>query len=141
MEDLNKALHRHVEILVWDFIDIHDFIGGRKGEITFVASIIVLMASRKKLHMKEVAEVLDVSNSTVTDYVDYLENKEFVHRVRSDKDRREVFIELTDKGKGWIARNKQITLDYIDERMLRLSPEERATFVSLLARFAVSEDV
>jgi DNA-binding MarR family transcriptional regulator len=132
---MNKALHQCIERLFWDFIDIHEFMNGRKGEITLVASIIVLMASRKKLQLKDIASTLDVSNSTVTDYINYLENKEFVKRVRGEKDRREVFIELTDKGKGWILRNKQITRSYMDENMSRLDPEEQKTFVRLMSRF------
>lgn len=135
MEDVNKALHKYVETIVWDFIDIHGFINRRKGEITLVPSIILLMDSRKRVQMKDVAETLDVSNSTVTDYVNYLKNKGFVRRVRSDEDRRDVFIELTDKGKGWIKYKKQITQNYLDERMLCLTPEERTTLVSLLAKF------
>jgi DNA-binding MarR family transcriptional regulator len=135
MEDINKALHQCIEKLFWDFVDIHDFMNGRKGEITLVASIIVLMASRKRLQLKDIASTLNVSNSTVTDYINYLENKEFVKRIRGEKDRREVFIELTDKGKGWIQRNMKITRNYMDKNMSRLSPEEQATLVMLMSKF------
>ena len=136
MEDGNKDLNRCIEKLVWDFIDIHGFASGRKSEITLIASIIVFLASRKRIQMKEVAETLDVSNSTVTDYINYLENKGFVRRVRSDQDRREVFIEITETGKGWMARNKQTTMDYIEGCMSRLNPEEREAFIRLLVKFA-----
>ena len=56
-------------------------------------------------------------------------------RVRGEKDRREVYIELTDKGKAWILRNKQITRSYMDENMSRLDPEEQTTLVTLMSRF------
>ncbi len=135
MEDKDKVLRQCLEQLLLDFLDIHDFLNGRKAEITLVASIIMLMSVFQRLQMKDIAAIFNVSNSTVTDYINYLENKEFVKRVRSNEDRREVYIEVTGKGKDWISRNRQITWGYIDERMSRLSPEEQATFVSLLAKF------
>ena len=140
MEDSTKGL-RCLETLVWDFLDLHGFMNGRKSEITLPAALTIFMVMHnKKVQMKDIANTFNVSNSTVTDYVDYLENKGFVIRVRNDKDRREVHIELTEKGQNWVLHSQKITQDFLDQHLSRLTPEERKQFISLIHKFMGTEE-
>ena len=71
--------------------------------------------------MQDIARMFDVSRSTVTDYV---EKKGYVQRVRGEKDKRDVYIEPTTKGREWTSRTASITLKYAEDGMARLTPEE-----------------
>lgn len=132
MDDMNKGLNKCMERLIWDFLDLHGFTNGRKAEVTLMAALTMFLVRSGKTQMKDIASAFNVSNSTVTDYVDYLEHKGFVKRVRSEKDRREVYIQLTENGCDWIRRSRKLTCDYLNGRFSKLTPDERRTFVSLM---------
>jgi DNA-binding MarR family transcriptional regulator len=128
-------LHQCVEHIFWDLIDILDIPKGRKNELTFVTGLIIHLSGVTRLRMQDIAKMFDVSRSTVTDYVDYLEKKGYVQRVRGEKDKRDVYIEPTAKGREWISRSADITLKYAEDGMARLTPEEREVFIRLLMKF------
>jgi DNA-binding MarR family transcriptional regulator len=134
MENVGAELHKYVWQLLWDFLETHDFIGGHRGELTIIPSVVLIMASGQKISMKDIAATFNVNNSTVTVYVDQLEKKGYITRVRSNEDRRQVFIEVTESGKDWIRRNKNISQEYIDKLLSKLSPEEQKTLVSLITK-------
>ena len=134
MDKTTDELLKHMWQLLWDFLDMHDFLNGRKGDLTIMPSLILIMASRQRLSMKDIAVTFDVSNSTVTDFVDQLEKKGYAQRARSKEDRRQVFIEVTEKGKDWMRHNRKISHDFLEKRLSKLSPEERETLVSLVSR-------
>lgn len=140
MDETEKGLHQCMEHLIWDFLDLHGFTNGRKAEVTLLAALTIFLVGHNKIQMKDIASAFNVSNSTVTDYVDYLENRGFVKRVRSEKDRREVYIHLTEKGRDWIDHSRKLTWDYLDERLSRLTAEEREMFVSLMCKFMEIEE-
>ena len=135
MEDETKSL-QCLETLVWDFLDLHGFMNGRKAEVTLPAALtIFLVKHNRKVQMKDIANTFNVSNSTVTDYVDYLESRGFVARVRSEEDRREVYIQLTEKGWDWVRRSRKLTQEYFNQRLSNLTPEERGQFIALMHKF------
>ncbi len=139
MEDSSQSL-QCLENLVWDFMDLHGFMSGRKAEVTLPAALTIFLVGHNKVQMKDIASTFNVSNSTVTDYVDYLENRGFVKRVRSEKDRREVYIQLTEKGWDWVRHSRQLTEDYLDRRLSKLTPEERKQFIALMHKIMESEE-
>jgi DNA-binding MarR family transcriptional regulator len=49
-----------------------------------------------------------LSQATVTDILDRLENKEFISRKRSNYDKRRVFVRITEKGKVVIGKTPSI---------------------------------
>ena len=134
MEDETKSL-QCLETFVWDFLDLHGFMNGRKAEVTLPAALTIFLVGHNKVQMKDIANTFNVSNSTVTDYVDYLENRGFVCRVRSEKDRREVYIQLTEKGWDWVRRSRKLTQEYFNHRLSNLTPEERGQFIALMHKF------
>lgn len=140
MEDVSSVLHKCLWQLLWDFLDIHDFIGGQKGELTIIPAIILIMASSQKISMKDITSTFNVSNSTTTAYVDQLEKKGFITRVRSKEDRRQVFIEVTKSGRDWIKRNKSISQDYLNKTISNLSSEEQKTLASLVLKMVIIDE-
>jgi DNA-binding MarR family transcriptional regulator len=128
-------LRQCVEHIYWDLIDAYGVARGRKNELTFVSGVIQHMSTVTKLRMQDVADILEVSRSTVTDYVDYLEKRGYVRRERGSEDRRGIFVVPTEKGREWVAGTKKQAFGYVNEGMSRLTPAEREAFVELLAKF------
>lgn len=140
MDDMDKSLHRSLELLVWDFMDLHGFTNSRKAEITLMAALTMFIVQQGRTQMKDLANAFNVTNSTVTDYVDYLEKKGFVKRVRSDKDRREVYVQITEKGQDWIKHSKDITDNYMEARLSKLTPDERRTLIVLVNKIFENDE-
>lgn len=124
-----------VEHIYWDVIEVHGIARGRKNELTFVSSVILNLIVIKRLRMQDIAAALDVSRSTVTDYVNYLETRGYVARVRSDRDRRDVYVEPTGKGLEWVERMKKLTFDYVEGKMKGLTSEEQQDLIKLIMKF------
>jgi|AGTN01.2.fsa_nt_gi Transcriptional regulators len=129
-----------IEHIYWDLIDVYGIARGRKNELTFVSGVILHLSSVTELRMQDIADILKVSRSTVTDYVDYLEKRGYVRRQRGDKDKRDVFVVPTEKGREWVTRNERQAFDYVNEGMERLTPEERETVIKLLSKFIGDSD-
>jgi len=137
MDKVSSVIHKCLWQLLWDFLDTHNFIGGHRGELTIIPGSILIIASGQKMSMKEIAATFDVSNSTATAYVDQLEKKGFVARVRCTEDRRQVFIEVTKAGKDWLKRNKKISQAHLDKMLSKLTPEEQRILATLIAKMVV----
>jgi|SRR5271157_5456577 len=133
-ENTDNVLQRCMWQLLWDFLNLHDLLNSRKGDLTVAPSFILIMASGQKLSMSDIATTIGVSNSTVTDFADQLENKGFIVRTRSKEDRRQVFIEVTESGREWMRRHEKITNDYLDKCLENISLEEQEILVSLITR-------
>lgn len=59
--------------------------------------VIRLLSKRGKMMISELSTELSLSNSTVSAMVDRLEKLQFVERVRSEEDKRVVYVSVTNK--------------------------------------------
>src|ERR1700722_8550761 len=74
---------------------------GPYGELSMQELRIIEFLGNEGPHMmRELADFLKVAVNSVTTIVDGLEKKSFVHRNRSDQDRRVIRVELTADGRG-----------------------------------------
>ena len=73
-------------------------------------------------------KIVFLNNSTVTGIVDRLEKREFVRRVRISKDRRQVHLEITDPGIGFIKTAPKPLQDQFIDRLKALD-EEKITLI------------
>jgi DNA-binding MarR family transcriptional regulator len=87
-----------------------------------------------KMKMQDIARMSGVTKSTVTHYVDYLEKKGFVRRVRDGEDRRDVFIQLTDQGRAWVETNHNKMERFLEQSETMYTKEEWQTLIRLLSR-------
>lgn len=124
-----------VDHIYWDLIEVNGIARGRKNELTFVTGLILHLSTITKLRMHDIAAIFDVSRSTVTDYVDFLEKRGFVRRERGAEDRRDIYVVPTEKGLEWVEHAERMTFGYVKEGMSRLTPEEQKAFLALLTRF------
>lgn len=114
---------------------------GRKNDLSR-AGIGIIYGSYHydRMNMTDVARMYGVTKSTATDYVNTLENKGYVRRIKDDGDRRDIYIVPTDKAKTWVEENEERIYEYVQTGMDRLTPEEQETLVKLLLKFVGSGD-
>ncbi|KLO23177.1 MarR family transcriptional regulator [Marinitoga sp. 1197] len=75
------------------------------------------------MKISDLSKKMGLSNSTVSGIIDRLENQGFVKRARDEKDRRKVFVEITEKFKE-IAEKSHINVEKQMEEMLKNVPED-----------------
>jgi len=108
---------------------------GKKGHLSPVACGILYVSYFHQVRMKDVSERFHISKSTATDYVNNLEKKGYVKRVRGENDRRDIYIVPDWAGEQWILERETDVFAFLEKRMSVFSPDERETFVRLLAKF------
>jgi len=89
--------------------------------------------------MKQIAETLGVAVSTPTRTIDRLLEKGFVSRAVGEKDRRQLLIELTPKGKKLLKDIDKENLEITRKMLKGLSNEEIDTFKKILSK--ISENI
>ena len=112
---------------------------GKKGELSPNGVFIVYLCHFYRLRMKDLAEKSGVSKSSITESVDTLEKNGYVRRVRGDKDRRDIFIEPTEKANDWVMRTERSIYAFMEKSLGRLTPEEQAQFLALFGKFVGGE--
>lgn len=108
---------------------------GKKNELSMISMSILYTSYIKKIRMKDISEIYDISKSTASGYVDNLEKKGFIKRVKGKDDKRNIYVEPTENGKIWISEHEKKLSDYIEEHMSNLTLEEQEKFVELLSKF------
>jgi DNA-binding MarR family transcriptional regulator len=79
-------------------------VGSEPGNAHF--ELLALLDEEGRLPAGALAEKLNVTPATVSQMVDGLVEAGYVERRRSERDRRVVAIELTDRGRPWIAERR-----------------------------------
>jgi DNA-binding MarR family transcriptional regulator len=75
------------------------------GDISFSQYLILqTLLEKEAMRMNELASILGVSKANVTGLVDRMVRTRVIERMRSDEDRRVVFVTLTQKGKRTVQR-------------------------------------
>ena len=113
---------------------------GKKGDLSPNGVFIVYLCHFYRLRMKDLAEKSGVSKSSITESVDTLEKKGYVRRVRGDKDRRDIYIEPTEKANEWIMRTERNIHAFMEAGLARLAPKEQAQFMDLFGKFVGQGD-
>ena len=80
----------------------------------------------------EVAKLMSVTTGTLTRAVDGLVEHGYVTRTRSDKDKRVVYLTLTERGKAAFMHHKRFHEEMIANAKANLSEEELAILIRSL---------
>ncbi len=91
---------------------------GHKGQLTF----------------RELSEKMLVTSGNMTVVVDNLEENGLAARVRCDTDRRQVYVRLTEKGKGLFDEVFPVHAALVAELVSVLTPEEQTELSRLLKK-------
>ena len=84
--------------------------------------------------MGELSRILGVPFSTSTRTADWLVNNGYVQRLADPKDRRVVFVELTESGKELCRAMDDLLLESAEQFLHDFSPEERKELGRLLGK-------
>lgn len=115
----------HIEELSLKDEDLNDL------SITEVHAIEAIGHSQAR-NMSAVARDLDITIGTLTIAINNLVRKGYVHRIRSEEDRRIVLISLTAKGQKAYEKHAEFHDDMIKTVIAKLSEEEMRVLISAL---------
>lgn len=86
------------------------------------------------LTLKELSQAIHLNPSTVVGIVDRLEKNEIVQRVRSERDRRQVRLTLTEKGRDLVAKAPSPLQDRLASSIEGLPELEQLTIAASLEK-------
>lgn len=86
--------------------------------------VIKLLFNHNRLKVSEISKEISLVNSTVSGIIDRLEKQDIVKRIRSEEDRRIVYIELSSKGKEIVKEHKVIIKNFFNNTFSNISNEE-----------------
>lgn len=87
-----------------------------------------------KMTLSELADKVTLGKSTVNGIVDRLEEKKLLSRTRCTKDRRKVYVEITEPGKKLTERAPSLLQDRLATALKKLPELEQAAIALSLER-------
>ncbi len=100
--------------------------------------ILRVLSEEGQKTMATLAEMNFVTQAWITGLVDKLEDKEHVKRIRSNKDRRVIYVEITKKGGSILEEMKKIHDDFLKELLAFVSEEEAGQIEIFVRNFRKS---
>lgn len=97
-------------------------------------TVLRVLEEDKTLRVTDVARRLNSTNSYVTLTSEKLVKKGYLIRERSDKDRRTVYLTLTDEGYNLVKKMDEIVYDYFNKVFGDISNEEMSKVISILQK-------
>jgi DNA-binding MarR family transcriptional regulator len=89
----------------------------------------------ERLTMSGLAARLQVSTAAVTSIVDKLETEQFVRRSRSKEDRRQVFVQITARGREAVQSVLDVRANLIRYMFENISPEMQQHWLEIYREF------
>ena len=105
------------------------------GEITVAhIAIIEYLSEKGASSMGDIAKILNLSVSAATSVIDKMIDMKFVHRKRSDKDRRVVLVALDKKGQETAKKTMQGRKNAFNDLFSCLEDNEKVEYLRLLTK-------
>lgn len=87
--------------------------------------------------ISEISDFIQISKPAISQIVNALEEKEVVLRLTTKKDRRVVYVSLTEKGQGELAQIKSMINGKILGVLEKMGDEDASQFIKLLDKFSL----
>lgn len=100
----------------------------------FEYKVMCALEEEGKVPMSRVAEKYMLTKAGLTSIIDRLEEKNYVTRIRSEEDRRVIYVELTDKGREKLAQSRKIFGEVIERFMKKLDNNELDNLEKILTK-------
>lgn len=97
-------------------------------------TVLRVLEDDKTLRVSDVARRLNSTNSYVTLTSEKLVNKGYLIRERNDKDRRTVYLTLTDEGENLVKKMDEIVYAYFNKTFCDISNEEMMQVIHILQK-------
>lgn len=99
-------------------------------------NVLELAISQQRMKPSDFIEHLETTPAAITTLLDRMEKNELINRQRDEKDRRIVWIHVTDKGKAECARGIAIREELVNHYLNRISAHNQQLLVYLLGKVA-----
>lgn len=101
-------------------------------------NILELLMETSPMKPSDLLQYLSTTPAAITTILDRMERNELIERVRDDKDRRIVWIHVTDKGHAELQRGADIRRTIMEQSLDRISLHNQQLLVYLLGKVASS---
>ena len=98
------------------------------------------LGQHEEMTAGELAREVNLSQGTVTSILDRLEKRELIQRIRSQADRRKVYVTLTAEGKERLSTAPTLLQERFIERFIELKDWEQNQILASLQRLAEMMD-
>jgi DNA-binding MarR family transcriptional regulator len=98
--------------------------------------LLKMIKSEGSMTLGRLAKCTCLSNATVTGIVDRLEKRGLVERIRSDRDRRQVFVAITDSAESILRSAPPPLQDQFVSRLRQLDHSEQNQILGCLSKLA-----
>jgi ubiquinone/menaquinone biosynthesis C-methylase UbiE/DNA-binding MarR family transcriptional regulator len=113
---------------------------GRKNLLSPGAIEILYTSYFSRVCMGDIAGMLEITPSSATDLVNYLEREGYVKRVQDSQNRRSILVLPAEKGELWILETEEKIYGFLESHLSHLSPDEQQQFANLCTRFTGVHD-
>ena len=114
---------------------MHDYF--KQYELTPPQGMLVFILNKhQQLKISDISKKMGLSNSTVSSLVDRLEGQGLVERIRSDKDRRVVWVQLSKEMNSCLNSHQDLLENLIKEALVGFSMSEKNLLVESLEKFS-----
>lgn len=127
-----------------DLLKFRDELETRMSEHDLTANefaFVIFLGKNSNLQVNELAEMLSVSSPTIVSRLNSLEDKNYLVRDRTNKDRRIVTINLTDDGLDFCNSVNFLPKLALERKLTALSGDEKSVFLKLLKKLNKSSTV
>jgi len=101
-------------------------------------NILELLTEATPMKPSDLLQFLSTTPAAITTILDRMERNEFIQRVRDEKDRRIVWIHVTDKGNAEMQRGASVRRAIMEQSLDRISLHNQQLLVYLLGKVASS---
>lgn len=96
----------------------------------------LLQTFHERTKPSDLIEVLETTPAAVTTLLDRMEKNGLIERVRDEKDRRIVWVHVTDKGRAECERGVRVREQFLNETLNRISAHNQKVLMYLLDKIA-----
>lgn len=134
-EKANQILHALLKASRQVSVRSQGYLG--RMNLTYPQTVtLMILDADGPMPISELAKATGSANSTTSGVVDRLERMDLVQRVRSDQDRRKIFVEVTDHYREVRAETSSYATDRFAQALKDLSEEEQDAVLKGLNIFA-----
>lgn len=98
--------------------------------------VLELLMAHERMKPSDLIEYLSTTPAAVTTLLDRMEKAELIARERDEKDRRIVWVNVTEKGKTECERGTSIREELLDSYLSRVSAHNQKLLIYLLGKVA-----
>lgn len=99
-------------------------------------NVLELLRTNERMKPSDLIEYLSTTPAAVTTLLDRMEKSELIVRVRDEKDRRIVWVNVTDKGRAECERGTLVREQLLDTYLSRVSAHNQKLLIYLLGKVA-----